>query len=98
MPSVARVGDTHVCPAVCPGPSPSPHVGGPITSGSDDVLVGGKPAARLGDTCACACAVDKIIKGSSTVLINGKPAARTGDGCAHGGKLVGGHPTVLIGG
>ncbi|MFD2312555.1 PAAR domain-containing protein [Microbulbifer halophilus] len=36
--------------------------------------------------------------GSTTVLLQGKPAARMGDSTAHGGKIVVGCPTVLIGG
>jgi uncharacterized Zn-binding protein involved in type VI secretion len=56
------------------------------------------PAARLGDMATCAGPPDSIIKGSSTVLIGGKPAARMGDTTAHGGTIVMGLPTVLIGG
>jgi uncharacterized Zn-binding protein involved in type VI secretion len=41
---------------------------------------------------------DSIMKGSATVLIGGKPAARMGDTCAHGGSIVLGCPTVIIGG
>ena len=96
MPPAARLGDMHVCPAVCPGPAP--HVGGPIISGSGNVLITKMPAARLSDSAVCACAVDKIIKGSATVMINKKPAARIGDNCAHGGTVVVGAPTVIIGG
>ncbi|WCL82401.1 PAAR domain-containing protein [Saprospira sp. CCB-QB6] len=94
MPS-ARIGDMHVCPAVCPGPAP--HVGGPIVSGAGTVMVTGIPAARLGDSAVCACAGDSIASGSGTVMIEGKPAARIGDSCGHGGAVVAGAPTVLIG-
>lgn len=41
---------------------------------------------------------DSIVKGSATVLINKLPAARMGDSTAHGGVIVLGLPTVLIGG
>jgi uncharacterized Zn-binding protein involved in type VI secretion len=41
---------------------------------------------------------DTILKGSATVLVTKKPAARVGDTCAHGGAIVMGAPTVLIGG
>jgi len=92
----ARIGDMHVCPAVCPGPAP--HVGGPITKGSTNVLTGNIPQARLSDSAVCACAPDTIIKGSGTVMVNNLPAARIGDSCAHGGAIVAGFPTVLIGG
>jgi uncharacterized Zn-binding protein involved in type VI secretion len=38
------------------------------------------------------------VKGSATVMIGGKPAARMGDTTAHGGNIVLGLPTVMIGG
>lgn len=95
MPS-ARIGDMHVCPMVAPGPCP--HVGGPIAAGSPTVLIGGMPAARIGDMAICCCPPDTIAKGSATVMISGKPAARLGDSTAHGGSIVVGCPTVLIGG
>ncbi len=41
---------------------------------------------------------DTIAQGSVTVLIGGQPAARMGDMTAHGGVIVVGCPTVLIGG
>jgi uncharacterized Zn-binding protein involved in type VI secretion len=62
------------------------------------VLIGGLPAAVVGDMCVCVGPPDSIIKGSATVLIMGKPAARMGDSTAHGGTIVLGCPTVLIGG
>lgn len=94
----ARVGDMHVCPMVTPGTPPIPHVGGPITGpGVPTVLIGGMPAAVLGDMCVCTGPPDTIILGSTGVLIGGKPAARMGDSNAHGGTIVVGCPTVLIG-
>lgn len=87
----------HVCPLVNPGPVP--HVGGPITGpGAPTVLIGGMPAAVMGDICVCTGPPDSIVKGSGTVLICGKPAARMGDTTAHGGTIVAGAPTVMIGG
>ena len=92
----ARLGDMHVCPMVNPGPVP--HVGGPIlTPGEPTVLIGGMPAARLGDMAICTGPPDAIIGGSTSVLIGGMPAARLGDSTAHGGSLVAGELTVLIG-
>ncbi len=94
----ARVGDLHVCPMVTPGLPPVPHVGGPIVGpGCATVLIGGMPAAVMGDTCTCVGPPDAIILGSIGVLIGGKPAARMGDQCAHGGMISIGFPTVLIG-
>ena len=78
---------------------PKPHVGGPVLPpGTPTVLIGGMPAACVGDLCTCASAPDVIAMGSATVLIGGKPAARMGDQTAHGGTIVIGCPTVLIGG
>ena len=94
----ARVGDMHVCPMVTPGTPPIPHVGGPITGpGVPTVLIGGMPAAVMGDMCVCTGPPDTIILGSTGVLIGGKPAARMGDSNAHGGTIAAGCPTVLIG-
>ena len=94
----ARIGDMHVCPMVTPGVPPIPHVGGPVTGpGCPTVLIGGMPAAVMGDMCVCTGPPDTIILGSVGVMIGGKPAARMGDMCAHGGTIVLGCPTVLIG-
>lgn len=94
----ARIGDMHVCPMVTPGTPPVPHVGGPITGpGVPTVLIGGMPAAVMGDMCVCVGPPDSIVLGSVGVMIGGKPAARMGDMCAHGGSIVVGCPTVLIG-
>ncbi len=99
MPPAARVTDMHVCPMQTPGVPPIPHVGGPITGpGVATVLIAGMPAAVLGDMATCVGPPDSLIKGSATVLIGGKPAARMGDSCAHGGTIVAGAPTVMIGG
>jgi len=92
----ARITDMHVCPMTT---GPVPHVGGPILPpGAVTVLIGSLPAARLGDMAVCVGPPDSIVKGSATVLINNMPAARMMDSCAHGGTIVGGLPTVLIGG
>lgn len=94
----ARIGDMHVCPMVTPGTPPIPHVGGPVTGpGCPTVLIGGMPAAVMGDMCVCTGPPDTIVLGSVGVFIGGKPAARMGDICGHGGSIVAGCPTVLIG-
>jgi uncharacterized Zn-binding protein involved in type VI secretion len=91
----ARVGDMHVCPMVT---GVVPHVGGPILPpGGIPVLIGGLPAARVGDMATCVGPPDVIALGSFAVLIRGQPAARMGDMTAHGGTIVMGCPTVLIG-
>ncbi|WP_374090066.1 PAAR domain-containing protein [Methylomicrobium lacus] len=92
----ARISDMHVCP-MCNGPVP--HVGGPILPpGAVTTLIGGLPAARMGDMAVCVGPPDVIMKASTTVLIGGMPAARMGDSTAHGGVIVLGCFTVLIGG
>ena len=86
----------HTCPL---SNGPVPHVGGPIVGPSvPNVLIGGQPAAVIGDMCVCTGPPDTIVKGSGTVLIGGRPAARMGDSTAHGGVIVQGLPTVMIGG
>lgn len=91
----ARLGDMHTCPMVT---GLVPHVGGPILPPCcPTVLIGGMPAARVGDMATCVGPPDVIVLGSFTVLIGGQPAARMGDMTAHGGVIVMGLPTVLIG-
>jgi len=87
----------HTCPMV--NPNGSPHVGGPILPpGAPTVLIEGMPAARMGDMAICSGPPDTIIQGSATVMIEGMPAARMGDMTAHGGQIMAGSPTVMIGG
>jgi uncharacterized Zn-binding protein involved in type VI secretion len=94
MPPAARITDMHTCPMA----SPNPHIGGPISGPCvPTVLIGGMPAAVVGDMCVCAGPPDTIVMGSATVLIGGKPAARMGDSTAHGGVIILGCPTVIIG-
>lgn len=97
MPLAARMSDMHTCPMVNPGGAP--HVGGPVMPpGAPTVLIEGMPAARMGDMAVCSGPPDTIVQGSATVLIEGMPAARMGDMTAHGGQIVAGSPTVMIGG
>ncbi len=91
----ARFMDMHVCPMIN---VLVPHVGGPITGPCcPTVLIGGMPAAVMGDMCTCVGPPDTILMGSSGVQICGKPAARMGDVTSHGGTIVLGCFTVLIG-
>ncbi|MCC6539467.1 MAG: PAAR domain-containing protein [Bryobacterales bacterium] len=98
MPPAARIGDMHVCPMQTPGAPPVPHVGGPVMKGEPTVLTGFMPQARISDMCVCVGPPDVIAKGSSSVMAGYLPAARMGDSTAHGGSIVAGCPTVLIGG
>lgn len=85
----ARITDMIVSSATQGVPTPI------IPPGEPTVLIGGLPAARLGDSCGA----DAIIKGSATVMIGGLPAARITDSTAAGGLIMPpGEPTVLIGG
>jgi len=99
MPPAARVTDMTACPMVIPGTPPVPHVGGPIIPPCQtNVLVCGMPQARVSDTSICAAGGPaKIVTGAWNVLVGGKPAARIGDMTSHGGRIVTGCPTVLIG-
>ncbi|MDB5407381.1 MAG: type secretion protein [Rhodospirillales bacterium] len=91
----ARITDMHLCPM---STGPVPHVGGPILPpGAPTVLIGGLPAARVSDLASCVGPPDVIAVGAFTVLIAGLPAARIGDSCGHGGAIVSGYPTVLVG-
>ncbi|WP_028311250.1 PAAR domain-containing protein [Derxia gummosa] len=99
MPPAARLTDMHTCPMQTPGLPPVPHVGGPVVGpGAPTVLIGKLPAAVVGDSAVCVGPPDTIVMGSTTVLICGKPAARLGDPTAHGGSIVLGEFTVMIGG
>lgn len=91
----ARIGDMHVCPMVT---GVVPHVGGPILPPcAVTVLTGGIPQARVGDMLTCVGPPDVIALGSFTVIVSGQPAARMTDITAHGGVIILGLPTVLIG-
>lgn len=91
----ARVGDMHVCPMVS---GTVPHIGGPaLPPGAPTVLIGGMPVLRVGDMLTCTGPPDTVVTGSATVTVGGMPAARMGDSTAHGGTILAGEPTVLIG-
>jgi uncharacterized Zn-binding protein involved in type VI secretion len=91
----SRITDMHVCPMVT---GIVPHVGGPILPpGAVTVLIGGLPAARVTDMATCVGPPDVIVLGSFTVFTMKIPQARLGDTTAHGGKIVLGFPTVLVG-
>jgi uncharacterized Zn-binding protein involved in type VI secretion len=86
----------HVCPLVT---VLVPHVGGPILPPcAINVLIGGLPAARITDLATCVGPPDVIVQGSTSVLIGFLPAARIADATAHGGMIVLGEFTVMIGG
>ena len=91
----ARITDMHVCPMVT---GIIPHVGGPILPpAAITVLTQMLPQARVGDMAVCVGPPDVIALGSFTVFAGGMPAARIGDMTAHGGVIVLGCFTVLIG-
>ncbi len=91
----ARVSDMHTCPMVT---GVVPHVGGPILPpGAPTVIIGGMPAARVTDMATCVGPPDMIVKGSATVITSGMPQARIGDMTTHGGVIVLGCFTVIVG-
>jgi|GEM_PF-1002619 uncharacterized Zn-binding protein involved in type VI secretion len=89
----ARIGDMHTCPEL---DGEVPHVGGPIVTGANAVLINGQPAARIGDMAVCIGPPDSIATGASNVLIAGSPVARIGDSTDHGGVVVTGSANVMI--
>lgn len=93
----ATVGSMHTCPMVT---GVVPHIGGPVmpVGASTTVMITGMLAATAGTMCTCTGPLDSIVMGSATVMIDGKPAARMGDQTAHGGVIMMGIPTILIGG
>ncbi len=95
MPPAARVTDMHVCPMVT---GIVPHVGGPILPpGAPTVLIDFLPAATVTSMATCVGPPDIIVLGSMGVLINYMPAARMMDLTAHGGVIMMGSPTCIIG-
>jgi uncharacterized Zn-binding protein involved in type VI secretion len=95
MPPAARVTDMHTCPMVT---VLVPHVGGPILPpGVPTVLIDFLPAATVTNMLTCVGPPDVIVKGSAGVFINYLPAARMGDLTAHGGVIILGSPTCMIG-
>ena len=74
-----------------------PHVGGPVLPpGAITTLIGGMPAARVGDMAVCVGPPDVIVLGSFTTLFQGQPAAYMGSMTAHGGLVVMGFPMVMV--
>jgi len=99
MSFAARLTDFHQCPMQNPTVPPIPHVGGPVVGpGAPTVLIGNLPGAVMGDACVCVGPPDSIVKGSSSVMLTNKPSARVGDTTAHGGSIMLGCFTVMIGG
>lgn len=90
----ARVGDTTASGDAITGP------------GVPTVLIGGMPAAVMGDSVSGAACSGAIVMGSPTVLIGGRPAARMTSNVAGVNPITGvpvstvvmmGAPTVMIG-
>ena len=95
----ARLTDMHTCPMVTPGVPPVPHVGGPILPPClPTVLEGNLADARILDLAQCVGPPDPISQGSATVLVGGLPTSRITDMTTHGGVIVAGLPTVIVGG
>jgi len=99
MPEVARVDDKTSCPdweyVIFP------HVGGPLRNATPVCLkINGRNVIRLADFADCwwPAPDDVVAEGSATVLVCGLPVARKGDGMIHGGTIIEGSDTVLIGG
>lgn len=89
----ARKTDNHTCPST----DPKPHVGGPISAGSQDVEVNKLATARKGDAAVCLPTLDLIKKGALTVLVNNRQFARQDDPTIHGGQITIGSTDVIVG-
>jgi uncharacterized Zn-binding protein involved in type VI secretion len=76
-------------------PQPPAQAPGVVTGGSNDVLVNGKPAARVGDNTSNG---GPVVEGSTNVFINGKPAAVVGGRTGCNGVVVGGSSNVFVNG
>jgi uncharacterized Zn-binding protein involved in type VI secretion len=99
MMPAARLTDFHMCPMVTPGVPPIPHVGGPIVGpGAVTVMISAMPAAQATNMCVCVGPPDVIAKGSATVMAMNLPLARVMDNTAHGGMIMVGAFTVMVGG
>lgn len=91
MPPAARVGDQTV------------HGGAVVGPGVATVLIGGMPAAVMGDLHACVIPPPShipsspFILGSATVMVGGVPALRVGDSAVCGASVAVGSPTVILG-
>ncbi len=96
MPAATRLGDNDTGHDACPPTA--------LMSASDDVIINGKGAGRVGDNyVALGCVTHAshsgtIAIGSSTVFINGKAAGRIGDPVSCGGSVAVGSSNVFIGG
>ena len=95
MRPAARIDDFHVCFATTEGER---HIGGRMLIGAGSVEIEKQRAVRAGDTAKCENATDVITQGSGTVKMCGMPAARLGEVTAHGGQIITGAATVMIGG
>ncbi|NLX98294.1 MAG: type VI secretion protein [Rhodopirellula sp.] len=93
----ARLGDIGVCSSRLGAVPAGAQIGGPFSGLTcPHVLIGGVPAAQVGETRADLKRPDTIVEGSPSVLFGGRPAARMGDSTAQGGVIVSGFPSVLI--
>lgn len=95
---VGRVQDMHICPMQTPAVVPIPHVGGPVAGpGALSVMAGGVPVSVMGDFAVCAGPPDTMPSGSATVFAEGRSVVRITDMSAHGGVILVGLPTVMVG-
>ncbi len=95
---IARVEDLHACPMATPAVVPVPHVGGPVKGpGAMTVLAGGQIVCVAGDIAICVGPPDVMCMGSPTVMAMGRPVVRICDQSVHGGMVLIGLPTVMVG-
>ncbi len=91
---LSRITDLHLCPQF--NLDGSPHLGGEILEGSDNIMINGLSAARIGDHATCHLSVDMLNKGASGLHLNGIPAACINDGTLHQGSISSASEDVLL--
>jgi len=93
--AACQVGSLHTCPMMN---GPIPHVGSTlVTPMAPTVLVGGLPIGTVGAMCVCVGPPDAVAAGSTFVFAGGLSVARMGDSTTHGGAMMLGLMTVLVG-
>lgn len=92
MPGSVRLGD------VCTGHGCFPSR--PNVQASNNVIVNGRGAHRLGDGWATHCCVSchggSAAQGSPNVIVNGRPKCRIGDAVSCGSAMATGSTNVIV--
>ncbi len=93
--NTVRIGDFHTCPLT--HGDQQPHQGGPILTGSKNVLFNGRGAARFKDTAVCQYQNDHIKQTADNIHVNAMPIAFKAATTMHGGKITTGSANITTG-